>query len=169
MITVWSKKKFDQIMSEAGLTADNVVDKVDHAAFISIISPDIPAESHYFERDTPNVLNLEFDDADEEIEKAYRHTMSPVHLFSIEDANKIIDFVQSNIGMDFYVHCTAGVSRSGAVGYFIRQMTNSNFEDFCIHNPQITPNGYILKILNEVYAERLQKESLAKERAEHCF
>lgn len=169
MITVWSKKKFDKVMSEMGLSSDNVIEKVDYAAFISIISPDHPTEKHYFERDTPNVLNLEFDDADEEIEKAYRNTAFPVHLFSKEDANKIIDFIQSNIGMDFYVHCTAGVSRSGAVGYFIRQMTNSNHEDFCMHNPQIVPNGYVLKILNEVYSERLHEESLAKERATHCF
>ena len=169
MITVWSKNKFDKVMSEMGLSSDNVVEKVDYAAFISIISPDQPAERHYFERDTPNVLNLEFDDADEEIEKAYKLSASPVHLFSVEDANKIIDFIQSNIGMDFYVHCTAGVSRSGAVGWFIRQMTNSNFEDFCIHNPQINPNGYVLKILNEVYTERIMIESLAKDELDRCF
>jgi len=169
MITVWSKKKFDQVMFETGLTADNVVDKIDHAAFISIISPDRPAEKHYFERDTPNVLNLEFDDADEEIEKAYRNTAFPVHLFSKEDANKIIDFIQSNIGMDFYVHCTAGIARSGAVGWFIRQITNSNFEDFCIHNPQIDPNMYVLKILNEVYTKRLHMENLAKGKVYCCF
>lgn len=169
MITVWSKKKFDKVMSEMGLSSDNVVEKVDYAAFISIISPDQPVEKHYFERDTPNVLNLEFDDADEEIEKAYRHSASPVHLFSVEDANRIIDFIQSNIGMDFYVHCTAGVSRSGAVGYFIRQITDADYDSFLRINTQINPNGYVLKILNEVYTERIMIEGLAKEEIEHCF
>ena len=155
MITIWSKKTFDETMTSLNLTTDNVVERIDYAAFISIISPNNPIEKHYFEKDTSNVLNLEFDDADEELEKIYKNTMSPVHLFSIEDANKIIDFVESNIGMVFYIHCTAGVSRSGAVGWFIRQITNSNFEDFCKQNPQICPNGYVLKVLNEVYSKRM--------------
>jgi predicted protein tyrosine phosphatase len=157
-IYVFPKIAFDRAMRQYNLSDDNV-EGMQNSALISIISPDsYQYESHFFTRDHVNVLNLEFDDADPDMVEEYSRAGFPIHLFEKEDAIRIINFVRLNKDKTFFIHCTAGRSRSGAVGFFIRQILQRDYEQFCKDNPKIVLNGFILQMLNDVYSDMIMKE-----------
>lgn len=103
-----------------------------------------------------NVLKLEFDDVTE------RDTEDGLLHFNVELAKKIHEFIK-NIPADdkkeFIVHCAAGVSRSGAVGYMMNEWFNKflkmnriDNEAFTMNNPHIMPNPEVVRILkNELF------------------
>lgn len=87
--------------------------------------------------DFENVLFLEFDDATRvEHQRVENRFPGTIKFFSEEDAKQIIDFVNKTyeIGHNLIVHCTAGVSRSAAVGIFANEFINrfktNNEDDF---------------------------------------
>ena len=95
----------------------------------------------------PHLLILTFDDICNEPE-------TPEDL-----AHAIMRFVDDG-KISLLVHCTAGISRSGAVGevlnwYFNRYLeTNTaDDEDFVENNRQILPNTIVRRIMLEVLAE----------------
>ena len=56
----------------------------------------------------------------------------------------------------FYIHCDAGISRSGAVGYILNEYFNKylidNKEDykfFEMNNSQIMPNPLVVRLLKK--------------------
>lgn len=76
--------------------------------------------------------------------------------FSLEQAREILRFVDPG-EMPLLIHCTAGISRSGALGdvlnwYFNRYLENNqnDYDDFIRNNRQIIPNHIVRKILLEV-------------------
>lgn len=100
-----------------------------------------------------NILKLEFDDVTE------RDTEDGLLHFSEEHAKQIVDFIKS-IKDDgrkvFYVHCDAGVSRSGAVGYLLNEWFNKflevrrvDNESFRMNNSHILPNPEVMRILKK--------------------
>lgn len=129
-INVLSHVLFDDKMKELGLNDDNV--EKTNLAFVSIIGTpnclkyylDEEGTKHYF-KDHPNVINLDFDDITcDEIEwKGYK-----IKGFSMEQAQKLFEFIENNIDKDFYIHCRAGMSRSQAVGAFINDFNPDEFE-----------------------------------------
>ena len=122
-ITVLSHYRFDEKMKELGLNDKNVEDT--NKAFISIIGTpecltyylDEGKTKHFF-KDHPNVLNLDFDDIEDDV-------LYNGHLFKtmrMEQAEKSIQFIEDNINKgveSFDIHCRAGMSRSRAFGEFI--------------------------------------------------
>jgi hypothetical protein len=122
-ITVLSHYRFDEKMKELGLNDKNVEDT--NKAFISIIGTpecltyylDEGKTKHFF-KDHPNVLNLDFDDIEDDV-------LYNGHLFKtmrMEQAEKAIQFIEDNINKgveSFDIHCRAGMSRSRAFGEFI--------------------------------------------------
>ena len=152
----YSHNDFDEICETNGWNDDNVEELTDKA-FISIISSKEcqkyyleENEAHWFKRDHPNVLNLEFDDITED-------TIYHGHQFvamTEDQANKIFDFTEKNIGKNFYLHCRAGISRSGAVCTFILQMYQDiyiqHFSDMC----RMRPNIHVLTLLKRCYYEK---------------
>ncbi len=91
-----------------------------------------------------NLLILRFDDVDE----GFPNAMTDTH------AQQIADFVKLNQGCPYIVHCTAGISRSGAIGevlnhYFNRYLAEDTpaFEQFCHDNPDIDPNPHVRQML----------------------
>lgn len=103
----------------------------------------------FFKNEHYNVLTLYFDDVERDFEQSptnYQETKA----FSIEDARKIIDFL-ANINDDvktIFIHCAAGISRSGAIGQFCSYYLNVDKDHFKIHNSHIMPNGRVLRMLN---------------------
>lgn len=74
----------------------------------------------------------------------------------IEDwqAKEIYDFIDSNRNKDVcFVHCAAGVSRSGAVGLFINDLMEQDYREFMKTNPNVQPNTLISSKLNKIYRE----------------
>ena len=88
----------------------------------------------------PNLLVLHFDDVE---------TANPT-AFSIEQARQIVRFVQENGDLPFLIHCTAGISRSGAVGLAIAEQCGC-VEVFLRDNPDIMPNQLVLRELRQAF------------------
>ena len=150
-VRVMSKNHFDKLLPRINVFDQTVEEQ--NCAFISIIGSD-PEEKSYFNNDHPNVLRLVFDDiTSEEKISMIKLGQSNRVLFCKEDAEKIIDFVDRNKDKyECFVHCAAGVSRSGAVGTFINDLCQyESFEAFARSNSQIKPNFYILAALRRVY------------------
>ena len=100
--------------------------------------------------ESKNLLCLVFDDyfgiPDDPLER------SRVALFTPELAERIMRFVDDG-SMPLIVHCTQGVSRSGAVGYvldryFNRVLANNekDYEYFMARNPFIMPNPNVVEV-----------------------
>jgi predicted protein tyrosine phosphatase len=63
------------------------------------------------------------------------------------DADKIVAFVQEQDKVEsktetLFIHCTAGISRSGGVGVALRQCMGLDLDTFKQWNPQIIPNWW---------------------------
>lgn len=122
-VTVLSQFNFDERMKKMGLSDDNVEEQ--NAAFISIIGTpeclsyylDEGDTKHYF-GDHPNVLNLEFDDIEDDVLYNGHHFKT----MRMEQAEKAVDFIENIVEKnvdDIFIHCRAGFSRSRAFGEFI--------------------------------------------------
>lgn len=111
-IYVYSKADFKEHYQE----------HLDTAVFISIEATEecakywLEVEKKDFDNehilpDGPHVLNLNFDDITDPVEHE-GHTFEPM---SFDDAVRVIDFIDSNPGLDVVIHCKAGMSRSQGV------------------------------------------------------
>lgn len=91
------------------------------------------------------ILWLYFDDIETEV---------PGVSFSEEHARQIIDVVTSHPGVDIYVHCMAGLSRSQAVAHFIaRQFADASVLNYIESRVPFKPRGNALvdTILENAY------------------
>ena len=105
----------------------------------------------------PHLLTLTFDDICNEPETS--EDLGNAVLFNEAMAQQIMRFVDDG-KLPLLVHCTAGISRSGAVGevlnwYFNRYLERNaqDDEDFEQNNRQILPNTIVRRIMLEVLAE----------------
>lgn len=74
-------------------------------------------------------------------------------LFSTEKAKEIVHFIDKINVMeisDLFVHCAAGICRSGAVAVWANRYFNLDDKKFKETNPHILPNPFVLSLLNEV-------------------
>ena len=127
----------------------------DSTAFISIHSPKIGLHFNDTEvilEDAPNVLNLWFHDIDPESEVEWLLD-NPDHVEVAFDeimALQIKEFLLRNKRkLNWMIHCTAGICRSGAVGEVINDYFQQNFLGFKRDNPQINPNVWVKKVLRK--------------------
>lgn len=151
VVCVLSKAKFEDLMKRNNVNDSNI-ENVENPALISICSSTnsfcgVP-QNHYFKQGLSNVLNIRFDDIQEPEEGLV--------LFNEKHAEVLIRFILKNLEKDFIIHCTAGISRSGAVGEFIRRLKDIPYQDFILDNPQIMPNITVLSILTDVYNKKFK-------------
>jgi len=122
-VTVLSHYLFDEKMKSLGLNDGNV--ETSNQAFISIIGTpeclvyylDKRETKHYF-GEHPNVLNLEFDDIEDDVMYNGHHFKT----MRMNQAEKSVDFIEDIVNKnvdDIFIHCRAGMSRSRAFGEFI--------------------------------------------------
>ena len=152
IVRVMSKDHFDTVLPKMRIYNSNIGEHLDKA-FISITDGD-REDSHYFDMDSKNVLNLEFDDAtDEENERRIKSGQTELVLFTRNQGEQIIEFLENNKSIEtLYVHCLAGRSRSGAVGTFANDVYGAEtFYEFCNSNPTVSPNYYILALLRMIF------------------
>ena len=157
-IKVLSHYLFDIDMKNMSLNDENVENT--NRAFISIINTpeclmyylDEEKTKHYF-KDHPNVLNLDFDDIEEDVMYNGHHFKT----MSMEQAEKTVDFIETMIekGVDVIEdHCRAGMSRSRAVAEFIyRYCLENDIEvEYSDRNDYTTMlNSGVLRRLNHAY------------------
>lgn len=114
---------------------------------ISINNVSFPAEPPPFSEEflhAENLLVLYFDDVDE----GQPHAMTP------EQAKRIVDFVRIEDPRPIFVHCTAGISRSGAVGEVLNWYFNRYLKDnqgdyllFQLMHRDLIPNAHVRRLL----------------------
>jgi predicted protein tyrosine phosphatase len=154
-IFVKSKRAFNEFMKEQSIDDSNV-ESFDAYAFISILDVVGLDCDGWFEKDHDNVLTLYFGDYGEPEKEC---EPGPGH-FSTYHAKKIINFVEKHKDKQIMmVHCTAGISRSGAVGAFINDLYGNSYKEFINDNKQIQPNPYVSRILNQEYRKKLANNS----------
>lgn len=139
-VTALSRAAFDLYINELGLDDTNVEERKD-MAFISISHC-----GHIFNSNHSNVLNQEFDDITEDC----IYNKVKLRAMTQEQAAEMLEFIESNIGKEFVIHCYAGVSRSQAVRVFITAMYQGYAENDI---SAATPNVHVLAMLKRAYYE----------------
>jgi predicted protein tyrosine phosphatase len=145
-IFVLSKNNFDNFCLKNEIT-DSTVDEFYEICFISIHNTN-DNWKYAFSENHSNVLNLTFDDIEEDV------AQKNAYAFTSLQASELYEFILSNSDKSiFVIHCTAGISRSGAIGTFIANYFNVDMEEFKMDNPYILPNSHVLKMLNFILWE----------------
>jgi predicted protein tyrosine phosphatase len=122
-------------------------------SFISILDS---GSNPIFDQEYPHILTLQFDDVDPgQISSEY---IAGHNLKAMDEvqARRIIIFLMDmrrNCGdWELYIQCSAGISRSGAVALFARDLFNMNIKRFRADNPHILPNPHVYNKLHETWA-----------------
>lgn len=145
-ILVYSIGSFNYLMDMNNID-DNNVESLDMSAFISICGNE---EQHYFNRDHANVLNLDFEDVSNDVYDDNGKLLARV--MSDEQAEKAVRFIKQNVGKDFYIHCSAGISRSQAFFRFITTFYPYTYDEKSCgrsENPCQFPNVEVLSKLKK--------------------
>lgn len=101
--------------------------------------------------DCNETLSIQFSDLTKE--QYDKIIPKPGKLFGEEQAKKIINFIDRTNALDIdelFIHCAAGISRSGAVGTWACRYLNLDEQNFKYKNYWILPNIYVLCTLNKV-------------------
>ena len=109
--------------------------------------------SHWFRYPHKNVLNLDFDDIAAPDEWKNLSKCSQYILFDENMAGQIADFVDANKNAAVWiVHCSAGVSRSGAVSLWLKDCLKSKYdiEANNVDGRYAVPNAYVLRVLDRI-------------------
>lgn len=104
-----------------------------------------------------NILKLEFDDvAERDISSCSKDCI----FFNEKHAQQIHEFIKGIpfSKRPFYIHCDAGISRSGAVGYMLNEWFNKYLssneidnDNFLKHNAHIMPNPLVVRLLKNEF------------------
>ena len=97
-----------------------------------------------------NVLHLMFDDIVSEKTIKINNIDHNLELFRFHQAKQIIDFIIDHIDCDTWlIHCSAGISRSGAVGTFVFNFLSEFFKTVQFPEKSIVkPNFHVLNMLD---------------------
>lgn len=104
----------------------------------------------YFKRNHSNVLIMNFPDFGE-IAASYLIQKGDHQVFNDYKAKKLYEFIKRNKDKKLaIIHCSAGISRSGAIGTFIHDLYGTcSYDEFKKRNPMIRPNQHILSMLRK--------------------
>lgn len=136
-------------------------------AIISINSR-IPTDGETHLCNGDNVLNLDFDDIDpvsiglNEDATEYSFTDKKVYFFTSAMAKEAIDFIEKHKEKSFYIHCSAGISRSQAFVKYIKNIYFDNDWETNPGNPCIHANGFVFQKLMHAYRSREENFDLFK-------
>ncbi len=137
-VLCYRKSKFEQLLR--GVVDQYNVEQSD-TMYISILNVD--DNTGYFKSNFENVLVLHFDDITD---------VNSDLAFNENHAKQIIDFITKNKHKSTcMVHCSAGISRSGAVGQFVNSCFGMNNDYFLNMNFNVRPNPMILETLENVF------------------
>jgi predicted protein tyrosine phosphatase len=154
-VTILNKETFDELMRRKGIT-DETVETFSRSLFISINDTGGTNETPYFKQSHPNVLTLFFDDCNEDMEVVFfdKRPSEWMRAMNEEQAKQVVDLLNDNRGREFcFVHCAAGISRSGAVGTFVNDYFRQDYLAFKKRNPYIHPNSHVLTLLRRTSGE----------------
>jgi predicted protein tyrosine phosphatase len=81
-------------------------------------------------------------------QKEHLEVKEDFDLFNDSHAKQIIDFIKTIDESVLFVHCAAGISRSGAVSLFCNRFFELDESNFRKANKYIHPNSHILDVLH---------------------
>ena len=145
-----------------------------NVAIISIGAPWNEQEDHWFKTTNDRILNIDFDDVspdlwwfddmydvamnDNDQSKYFDYSyinswgeITELHALDYNQARVIVNFIEKHRDCDFFIHCSAGVSRSqGVVRYVL-----DTYGDYETNpdNPCTFPNIHVTRMLKRVYRE----------------
>ena len=106
---------------------------------------------------------MNFDDADpianglDSNITSYEYKGKTIEFFTDEQANEAIHFIENNIkksifsNIHFFIHCSAGISRSQAFVKYIKNIYNEINWETNPNNPCLHPNGFVYQKLMNAY------------------
>lgn len=150
-VYVLSKQQFDKLMRSKGVHSGNVETYTKYF-FISINDTSGTTEVPYFENKS-NVKILYFDDVETDLNIPIlgTSTIETKKAFTEQQATELIQYLDANKDKETcFVHCAAGISRSGAVGEFVNDYFGGDYFEFKKNNPLTKPNGLVLRILKKL-------------------
>ncbi|MDX1985648.1 MAG: tyrosine-protein phosphatase [Candidatus Obscuribacter sp.] len=114
--------------------------------------------------ESERVLTVRFDDVSPEMfesQTVYERILSqmeelgrPYRTFTEEQARAILQFAlpfhRLAEAVELFVHCTMGVSRSGAIASYLAELCQVDMQTFGRLNPQIVPNQLVLETFRAV-------------------
>jgi rhodanese-related sulfurtransferase len=149
-IYICSKVQFNNIIKDNNIDDLNI-ESFKKAIFICIDNTegnDFYSEP-IFKDNHLNVLHLKFDDVEIDINEDVK-----AKSITKEQAKEIVDFLYKNKDKELlFVHCTSGISRSGAVGLFALDYFNGDKEHFKTYNKHICLNQKVLRLLKQNYKQ----------------
>lgn len=128
-----------------------------------VISINCPNEQRHIFRNPKiiDVLYLHCDDlTEEQFNRIKQEDREEYILFNLKMAQKIKNFIDYHKDIkNIIVHCTAGISRSGAVGVVISKYLNG--QDIHLYNRgTISPNETLYKYMCEAFGVKFDKKEL---------
>lgn len=112
---------------------------------------------HHLKNNENNVLNISFDDVNED-KKCVDRNGEEYMVYTITEPQSEVAyrFIKQNIGKHFVIHCRAGKSRSQAFYRFILDCFGDKYKECNVnkYNPCITPNIEVLcKLKRQFYKD----------------
>lgn len=128
-----------------------------------LISINCPSETRHIFRNPKiiDVLYLHCDDlTEEQFNKINQEDKEGYILFNLKMAQEVKRFIDFHKDIkNIIVHCTAGISRSGAVGVVISKYLNG--QDIDLYNKgSINPNETLYKYMCEAFGVKFDKKEL---------
>ena len=111
--------------------------------------------SHWFRKQHRNVLNMDFDDIAAPGEWKNLSKCNQYVLFDEDMARRIAQFVGENMNASVWiVHCSAGVSRSGAVSKWLKDWLQVKYgiEANNVDGRYASPNPHVLRVLDRLFS-----------------
>lgn len=152
MIKIISRETFKQMIGYK----DSPVDLSDQPYYFISINDTVGVANTQLIEKSDNTLILYFDDCESEMDIDVDGKIEKRLPLSNEDAKSLLSFIEKmNPDKDVYVHCSMGVSRSGAVGTFIFDYMKvmygkGDWVRYSKANAQINPNRYVLNKLRSL-------------------
>lgn len=160
-VFVVNKTTFESLMVVNKITKENVYN--DTKNFFILIFDSVPRNN----KDVPffdsgsNVKILNFDDVenDSKIPLLGTDNAYDAKAFTIDQAIDLLEFLDKNKDKETcIVHCSAGISRSGAIGTFVNDYFKGDYFDFKRQNSHIKPNNLVLRMMKAAMVNKYHDE-----------
>ncbi|MFW6225742.1 MAG: hypothetical protein ACOC3V_02130 [bacterium] len=156
-VHVLSKLEFIEFIKGSSINNDNV----ENMDILIISINDTTSDNKIVLDNKSNVKVLYFDDTDRDIVIPIIGSNDEVKAkaCTLEQAEELFYFIERNKHKNTcIIHCSAGISRSGAVGTFIVDYFNLDWFKFKSNNPHIHPNNHVLKLLKTVLNKKTKSD-----------
>lgn len=135
-VLTFRRDEFERMLHSKSINEDNI-ESTEGEFFISIIDSGAPQLMN----DKSNFLTLQFDDVEKSIPGKVK-TLSPT------DSKILNQFIQNNRDKEYlFVHCSAGISRSGTIGKYVVDVLNGDELFFKKNNKHIDVKNYFIERL----------------------